>query len=134
MIEGFEQLEGGDACTVLVKAEVGEFLEAEDKNDRKNVRALLRVLRRLSEFGVTQMRNTEQFKDEGKFASGKPGVGDAKVFAVKAHQLRVYGGFVTVGGKTVFLCIEGTRKKRDRADQDQLKRVARALGDYDERR
>jgi hypothetical protein len=134
VIEGFEQLEGGSECTVLVKTDVSGFLKQEERNDRSNVRALLRILKRLSEFGVTQMRNTEQFRDEGKFPSGRAGGAEVKVFAVKAHQLRLYGGFVAVGGKTVFLCIEGTRKKRDRADQDQLMRVARALGDYDGRR
>lgn len=74
-------------------------------------------------------RNSEQFRREGKFGTGQADGSEVAVYAIKAHQLRVYGGFKRIRGEDVFFCVEAAKKKRNKADQAQLKRVAEKLGE-----
>lgn len=133
MSDSYEKFEDGDACIILVSTSVLAFLAEENVNDRQHVLKVAQILRRLAAFGPINMNNTEQFRNEGKFPSGKSSGGSVSVYVVKAHQLRVYGGFARLGDKSAFFCVEGARKRKPKADPDQLKRVAKSLGDNDER-
>lgn len=135
MLDGYELLkapegedEHVDACAVYVAHDVTAFLDRESKNDRANVRQIGRILHRMRQYGPSSIKNTEQFRHEAKLSTKSRSGEKVAVYAVKAHQLRVYGGTVRVKGETVFVCVESARKKTDKADQTQLKRVAEILG------
>jgi hypothetical protein len=129
LITGFSSYCSGDHGAVLLSEEAAEFLEEEVQNDRQHVKQLDRILRRLCDFGQANLNKTEQFRKEDSFPSGVKGKPDIAVYAVKAHQLRLYGGFLTIGNTRAFVCVEGVRKRNNRADQEQLRRVARRLGE-----
>lgn len=78
----------------------------------------------LSESGPEDL-HAKQFKSEArhKGADGK----DVMVYAIKAYQLRIYGGWLRTH-PLQFQCPEATIKKDQKADQVQLKRVAKKLG------
>jgi hypothetical protein len=71
-----------------------------------------------------------QFPSEGRHPSGAKGGASLQVSAVKSHQLRIYGGFVDLPPRA-FVCPEAAIKKQNKADQGQLKRVAKKLGALD---
>ncbi|MEW2917242.1 hypothetical protein AB1A64_09220 [Ruegeria sp. ANG10] len=128
-MDGFESFGSGSFCPVLVAPSVTEFLVKENKSDRRHVAKIGQILEKLSVYGPLHLNNTEQFKHEGKFPTGNVRGGDVSVYVVKAFQLRVYGGLVRRNGKSMFVCIEAAKKKKNRADQQQLKRVARIIGE-----
>ena len=69
-----------------------------------------------------------QFRNEGRFRTGRKEGKEAPIYAFKAHQLRVYGGLDPTTGD--FICTEiELSKQRNAADQDKLRRAARNLGD-----
>ncbi|WP_347139203.1 hypothetical protein [Paracoccus sp. SSK6] len=128
--QGFQKLEAsGTMCEVWFSSASVEFLVLESRNDRPKVKQLNRILGRLCDYGLQGVTSNEQFRQECSLPTGKKDGSKKKVYAVKAHQLRLYGGFIC--GNKMFLVIEGARKKRDQADQEQLKRIAQALGSYD---
>jgi len=51
------------------------------------------------------------------------------VYAVKADQVRVYGGIISAANGSNFLFVEAAVKKKGKADQALLKRVAKSLGE-----
>jgi hypothetical protein len=123
-----------DAFHLLLSEEVIAFLGAESGGgNRQHVKKVGHTLELIKRNGLQGVQNNTLFVYEGKFSSGKPGTADLSVYAVKAHQVRVYGGLIRVRGESVFLCPEATIKKRDKANQEQLERVARTLGSYYER-
>ena len=128
MIEGFEELEGtGEGrVRVLVSQEVTKFLNHHNSNRRQHVKRIGRILDRLREFGKDRLNNTQQFRMEGRYGGHR-----SAVYAVKAYQLRVYGGFLKLGGVPTFVCIEAAEKKRDKPDKSQLTRVAKKIGEID---
>jgi hypothetical protein len=66
-------------------------------------------------------------KKQGTFPTGERGGEKCAIFAFKAYQLRVYGGYIP-GRDREFLCTEiEVAKKRDRANR--LKRSAKLLGE-----
>ncbi|WP_413719220.1 hypothetical protein [Silicimonas sp. MF1-12-2] len=79
----------------------------------------------LSEVGFRDL-NEKQFKTEGRFPSGNGA--NILIYAAKSYQLRIYGGF-TSGTPRKFVCPEGAIKKDNKADQKQLKRVAKKVGE-----
>ncbi|PWE26805.1 hypothetical protein C4N9_20430 [Pararhodobacter marinus] len=84
-----------------------------------------RILDHLSENGPADL-NDKQFKAEGRFPTGSGKT--AMVYAAKSYQLRIYGCF-DEGTALQLRCPEGAIKKDNKADQDQLKRVARKAGE-----
>jgi hypothetical protein len=84
-----------------------------------------RILDQLSENGFQDL-NEKQFKTEARFPSG--GGKKILVYAAKSYQLRLYGGFQE-GSPRKFVCPEGAIKKNNKADQNQLKRVAEKVGE-----
>jgi hypothetical protein len=126
---GFEQHQEGESHTVWVSETVIEFLEKHNSNRRKDVMKIGQILTRISEYGLQSINNTEQLRREGKYPDGCGGSSSVSVYAIKAHQLRVYGGLVKRGQKSDFYCIEAKQKKKDKADRNQLLRVAKSLGE-----
>ena len=123
-----------DDLHVLLSNKVIEFLKKEGAGgNRSHVRKVATTLDNIRRNGLPGVSNNTLFVREGKFPSGRPGIADIVVYAVKSHQLRVYGGIVRVNNESVFLFPEGAVKKRDLADRAQLERVARLLGEHHER-
>ena len=136
MIEAYQLIIEGEECRIRAGQVVHDSLEDHKRSGKKAAKDVLKIwaiLKRLGDYGHGRLNNTEQFKREGKFASGGKQGGEVAVYAVKAFQLRVYGGFVKGRSNTpTFVCVECAVKKRDRADQAQLMRVARVLGEINE--
>jgi len=133
-IKGFEQFGKSEVCIVLVSDSVVKFLSKQksNANRKKNTVKVGLTLNKLNERGLQGVNNTEQFVHEGKFPSGRPNNHKQSVYAVKSGQIRIYGGLVGAGDRQYFLCVEGAIKQQNRADQNQLRRVAKYLGDcYD---
>lgn len=117
----------GQRHVILVAREVAEFLAAEKENDAGHVLRVGEILRRLAEDGQQATSSKQHFRMEERFpVTGK----DVAVFAVKAYQLRVYGGFATVGGRSCFVCVKAVRKRDTKADRSLLKRSAVVLREY----
>ena len=84
-----------------------------------------RVLDHLSENGFQDLNETK-FKTEGRYRSG--GGTKMLVYAVKSYHLRLYGCFRDKSPRK-FIVPEGAIKKDNKADQNQLKRVAEKVGE-----
>lgn len=67
----------------------------------------------------------ERYKAEGSFPSGSVEVGNVKVWAFKAFQLRLYGVDWNDEGKRTFVVTEMDVKKRNKANKDKLKQAAK---------
>lgn len=129
-IEGYEQIGTGDMCDVFVRddawVQLGQFVREGGRTER-NALALEAVLERLTLLGPNDMKNTEQFKHEGKFpALGNP-PRRVSVLVAKADQLRLYGGYFAGREKTTIRFELLVKKKTNKANQNLLKRVARML-------
>jgi hypothetical protein len=123
-----------DELHMWVSQAVVDFLRAKRLGaNKKHVDKLVQILVNLRRNGFRDLNNSTLFVYEGRFPSGRPGMADMAVYAAKSNQLRVYGGIVRIKGQSVFLCPEGAVKQQNKADQAQLKRVAKILGEYHER-
>ena len=125
MLEGYELGWKGRHCEVWLSKKALDQLERLKFNARDTAAADL-IAKELAENGGDNL-NEYKFKSEGKFASGSKVGGKINVWVIKAHQLRMYGGFITMSGRK-FLCVEVAKKKQNKADQKQLKRVAKKIG------
>lgn len=136
-IEGYTPLgerHETDELHMWVSEAVVDFLKAERLGaNKKHVDKVVLTLGNLGRNGFRDLGNSTLFVPEGRFAAGRPGMADMAVYAAKSYQLRVYGGIVRIKGQSVFLCPEGAVKKQNKADQAQLKRVAKILGEHHER-
>jgi hypothetical protein len=123
-----------DELHVHLSFKLVDFLTQEGAGaNRKDVRKVATTLENIRRNGLQGMSNNTLFVREGKFPSGRPGLADVAVYAVKSFQVRVYGGIIRIKGASVFLCPDGAVKKKDLADRAQLERVAKVLGEYHER-
>lgn len=127
-MDGFERSNKGSHCSVWFSDQAVKQLE-KAKFDASDRAKAFKILEHVSN-GQQASLPGEQWKLQGRFASGKPKVPKVSVYAVKAYQLRIYGGFATIGGNLFFLCIEAAKKKKDDADKGQLERVAKKVGEY----
>ncbi|MCE2738376.1 MAG: hypothetical protein LW703_08405 [Rhodobacter sp.] len=123
-----------DELHMWVSQTVVDFLQAERRGaNKQHVDKVVLTLGILRRNGFRDLSNSTLFVYEGRFPAGRPGMADMAVYAAKSSQLRVYGGIVRIKGQSVFLCPEGAVKQQNKADQAQLKRVAKILGEYHER-
>lgn len=116
---------------VYLADEVVAYLAKEGRKGTRNERHVRKAqitLKTLKRDGLDRVRDSFQFKREGKFPSGRKIGGDQVVYEVKSDQVRIYGGPVFTGNKTTFFFVEAVTKQKDKADQEQLKRVAKRLG------
>lgn len=73
----------------------------------------------------------ERFNSEGRHPTGGKGSVDVLIVAFKAHQHRLYGVVIENDGKKTFVGMElVTDKKKNKADQSLLKRIAKKYGDF----
>lgn len=134
-IDGYERYEESDdegAFFVYFSDQVIQFLKAEGKAGKRNRKSVIKVFAIIGNIrreGLRGLSNTMQFNDEGKHPSGRAKGGDQKVYAVKADQVRVYGGILSVNGSSNFLFVEAAVKKKNKADPALLRKVAKALGE-----
>ena len=120
-----------DKLHMYIAEAVIEFLREEAAGaNRQHVKKVGATLDNIRKNGLPSMNNNTLFVREGKFPSGQAGKSELVVYAAKSHQLRVYGGIVQIKNQSVFLCPDGTIKKKDKADRAQLERVAKVLGEY----
>jgi len=71
-----------------------------------------------------------QFKFQERLTTGGQAGAKVAIYAFKAYQLRVYGGYVPGKGDE-FVCTEiEVTKKQDEADRKVLERSARYLGEF----
>lgn len=84
-----------------------------------------KILDHLSENGPEDLHE-KQFKSEGRFSQGNGK--EIMVYAAKSYQLRIYGCWHD-GPPRRLMCPEGAIKKDNKADQAQLKRVAKKAGE-----
>ena len=121
MINGYIKLAEGAHCEVwlhenhiaLVKSAPAEALAR-----------LRNVLEWLTRDGPENL-NKKQFAPEGRHKVAK---GRVMLFAIKGYQLRLYGGWLDEEPR-IFLCPEAAIKQKNKADNEQLQRVARKLGE-----
>lgn len=80
-----------------------------------------------NQYGIAgRILSDESFKVEGRFPTGGPRSRQVAVAVFKAYQCRIYGVEVPIRGTKTFVGMEiRTDKKRNKADQAQLRRVAR---------
>lgn len=121
-MDGFTQVADGAYCEIWVANKAMKTYEDAPPQHRGRMK---RILVHLSENGPNDL-NDQQFKAEGRFACGKGR--DVMVYAAKSYQLRIYG-FWKKGSKLLLVCPETAIKKDNRANQEQLKRVAKKAGE-----
>jgi len=115
----------GERCTILFMPRVCKGLEKKaDAQDEARIRSLMR---RYATTTKDVLIDT-QFRFEGRFKSGRPDVRKIAIYAFKAHQLRVYGGFVPA--TKFFLCGEIDVKKQNAADMTKLESTANTIAQY----
>lgn len=125
-----EYLEGG-VCDVLLSPTATDYLAVwgKDANRRKHGKSLLRVLKKVREWGINGVNNTEQLRNEGKYPLGIAGKGSVTVYAVKAYQLRLYGGVWSENGRSAFVIVDGAIKKKDRTEKSFFEAIAKKVGE-----
>lgn len=121
----------GGLCDVLLSPAAVEHLEgwSKDANRRKHGKSLLRILRKVHEWGINGVNNTEQLRNEGKYPLGIPGKGKITVYAVKAYQLRLYGGVWNENGRSALVIVDGAVKKKDRTERSFFEAIAKKVGE-----
>lgn len=110
-------------------AMLGE-VNAEFKN--LEVRWRKKLNKHFSNYGIpgTSMPK-EHFNSEGRFPTGGKRSMDLQIYAFKAFQHRLYGPVVGINGIETFVGLKLIEdKKRNRADQDLLKRIAKSFAEY----
>jgi len=122
-MHGYNELGEGDYCAVYSSIEA--FDVASEASDSE-VRRTQRILEEVAKNGRKDL-NEQMFKLEGRFPSGSIKLGEVAVYTTKVNALRIYCGFLTIKGRRL-LCVEAAIKKQNKADQAQLKRVAKKLG------
>ena len=107
----------GAFCEIWLHKSAEKVIERAPAKDRARVKS---ILGRLAADGPSAFHE-KQFKFEERFKVGHKNV---DVYAVKAYQLRVLGGWREENPRK-FVCPEAVIKQRDEADREQLERVAR---------
>lgn len=128
-MSGYRRRHQGAHCEVLFSAEAVRSLEKE-QFDAKDRRRADRILQHLADQGPADLTK-EQFKLEGRYASGRADASKMAVYAVKSYQMRMYGGFAREQSSQ-FLVVEIAKKKDNKADRKQLERVSRKLGEMND--
>lgn len=112
----------GAYCEVWFAPKALKTYQQAPANDRARMG---QILDQLSKNGFRDFTE-KQFKTEGRFDCG--GGKNVLVYAAKSYQLRLYGVFKE-GSPRKLICPEGAIKKDNKADQKQLKRVAKKAGE-----
>jgi hypothetical protein len=122
LVDGFEKVAEGAYCEIWFAPRALKIYNKAPVNDRARMG---KVLDHLSEYGPQDL-NDKQFKPEGRYPCSGGGV--AMVYAAKSYQLRVYGCWQSKPTRRL-VCPESAIKKDNKADQKQLQRVAKKVGE-----
>lgn len=115
------QIACGNHCEVTMEADAKKVFDQATAKDRARAH---RICQQLGEYGPSDL-TSEQFNFEGRHPGGGKSGKRYAVHAVKSYNLRMYGGWV--GGQH-FHVMECAIKKKNKADQKQLERVAKGIG------
>jgi len=127
-MDGYNYLGRGKYCAIYSSDEA--FDVASTANDGE-IKRTQNILEEVANNGFENIHEN-MFKIEGRFPSGSHKLKDVLVYTTKKNDLRIYCGFLEINGKRL-LCVEAAIKKQNKADQAQLKRVAKKLGElFDE--
>jgi hypothetical protein len=113
---------------------VGLLTEVHAQFEALEVRWKRKLERHFKHYGIpgTTMPK-EHFNSEGRHPTGGPRSKEVHIYAFKAFQCRIYGVVVPIRGFPTFAGLELVNdKKKNRADQDLLRRVARRFGQYED--
>ena len=124
MKDGYKLVADGPYCEIWMSDDALKIYQQAPANYRARAERIMEVL--VSE--GPEILTTKQFNTEGRHPAGNLDGKKMAVFAIKSYQLRVYGGWVRYDS-LVFECPEATIKKQQTADQAQLKRVAKKVGE-----
>ena len=122
MTKGLRKVANGEHATVWVTEEVSAFIDGYDQPQHRA--KCQRHMVNFAKEGSKIVRNAEHFKFQGHYNVGSGGQRIA-ISVFKAHQLRVYGGFVP--GTTDFVCTKAERKKTNKAKAAVLQAAANAV-------
>jgi hypothetical protein len=122
--DGYIKVAEGAYCEIWMSNDALKVYRTAPPHDRARAEGIMETLCSEGPNDLT----IKQFNSEGRHPNGRLDGKKTAVFAIKSHQLRVYGGFVT-GPPLVFECPEASIKKQRTANQAQLKRVAKKIGD-----
>ena len=122
MSDSFQKVAEGEYCEVWLHKNVVKVIRDAPAGDRARAGS---ILERLAESGPDNLHD-KQFKFEGRYSVDHRRIA---VYAVKAYQLRVLGGWEE-GPSRKFVCPEATIKQQKKADRNQLERVAIKVGEY----
>lgn len=122
--EGYERVAEGAYCEVWLSKKAIKVLRKAPPKDRARMG---KIFGHLCENGPDDL-NEEQFKSEGRFSTGGPQSKKIMVYVGKSYQLRVYGCWNDELPRR-FECPEAVIKKKNRADQEVLQRVAHNFGE-----
>ncbi|WP_155846113.1 hypothetical protein [Celeribacter ethanolicus] len=122
--DGYEKVAEGAYCEVWLSKKAIKILKKAPPKDRGRIG---NIFEHLCEQGPEDL-NEEQFKAEGRFPTGGQKSKNVMIYVGKSYQLRVYGCW-NDGPPRQFECPEAVIKKKNRADQEVLKRVARNFGE-----
>lgn len=116
--------EGRYAPVSLIARVAKQFAKAEAR-DRARIQNIMKMF---SADGNSKLTK-EQFRWEGRFHVGDKKGSHVQIGAFKSRQVRIYGGYVEAIRK--FVCSEiDLKKKRNKADQDKLRRAAQNLAQF----
>lgn len=124
MKNDYTKVAEGSYCEIWMSDDALQTYLKAPANDRARAE---RIMETLCSEGPTNLTK-KQFNSEGRHPTGRVDGKKVAVFAIKSYQLRVYGGWVK-GAPLVFECPESTIKKQRTANQVQLKRVAKKIGE-----
>ena len=110
-MDEYRKVMDGPHCELWISSSVEQALEDAQANHKRRIE---RTFEQICLDGG-KAPSQEQFKHEGKFADGTKGGTKKTVYALKAHQLRIYGGFA----RGRFYCCEATIKKQNKASKKQ---------------
>ena len=117
----------GEHCAVWFGPAAKGAFDASDTKTRARARY---IIERLAISGPRNLQN-HQLKMEGRYPSGRKGMAPITVCAIRAYNLRIYGGSPP-SKRPDFYCPEAVKKQRNKARREQLERVAKKLGDLDD--
>lgn len=117
----------GDHCSVWMTPKVRKAFGKAEARFRARCE---RVMQRFAEKGPGAFVDDTKFKFQERLSTGGQQGAKVAIYAFKAYQLRVYGGYVPGrGGEFVCTEIELT-KKQDEVARKVLERAARRLGEF----
>lgn len=124
MANTYKKVADGKNCEIWFSKKTEKVFKNAPPEDKARVG---KFFEHVVENGTSDLTDT-QFKSERRLPNGGKHGKKVMVYAFKAFQLRIYGFWEGENPKK-FMCVEAAIKKTDKADIEQLKRVAKAAGD-----